>query len=1577
MIESLLPDETKIFTATYTITQNDIDLGSITNQAIVYAKDPDDNEVSDISGTTNENDDPTVTYLSKFPSLKVTKSANTSTFTSLGQSIYYRIVIENTGNVSLSNVLVTDPLTGLYVNIETMIPGDVISFDEIYHIKAGDLTTGIVKNVVTAVGYDPDANLVADYDEVTIMVNLNPIVANDDTYGPVNGYNGSENLGNILENDKFSGVSVSIDEISIAIVKPATPVNGGPIPSIDTATGYVSVPAGTPSGSYTIEYMICALLNPTNCDQAKVVVLVESPQIIAMDDDYTIIPIISSSGNPFVGNILDNDLLNGENIRHSEVVITLITWPIPEKPDNILPILDPLTGIVYVLPGTNAGSYSFMYEICDRLNPDNCDRAQVNLIVIPDLLPPLANDDVSLGNTPGGPVTINILVNDLMSDGTSVKPGLVTIDLEPSTPGVQATLTVPGEGTWKFNPATGELTFVPEPGFKTGPTPIAYTLTENTTGLSDAAMVTIIVKPDAINDMYTTGFNTPLTDEVSDNDLYPEGSSFALVENIPVSSGTLTFNSDGTFIYTPADGFTGVTLFSYSVCLPSPNGDECDQATVTIVVAPYAVDDSYQISINTPLNGDVTINDTYPGGSVFVNTAIPSNGTLVFNPNGSFTYTPNQGFDGEDSFTYTVCFEADGLKYCDEAAVTIVINRFVGSTITAVCIDDAPYFRYTLSTNFNPTGLTGNITWTRSGTPVQGMLPGAKPIDQEVRQFSVNSSMVTGNGDGTWTFTGTDLWPGAVITEGKITDWPGWVFENGFWLFKEDGYGQYRNGAKIVITINPSVEYLMVQYPPATPVCNSNPPAVSPNALDDSYVATFNTPVTENVSENDNYPEGSVFTVVTDIPADSGTLDFNPDGSFIFTPVNGFTGLATFTYSVCLPAPNGNICDTAKVTITYTALPPMAVDDSSKGNKPGDATTVNILANDKLSDGTPAQPGLVTVDIDPSTKGVQATLSVPGEGEWKFNPATGELTFTPEPGFTTDPTPIVYILTENSTGLSDTATVNIDYVEIPPVANDVKVRGIIPGSQATINIVANDLLGDGTSVKPGLVTIDLDPLNEGIQTELVVKGEGVWKYNLLTGELTFIPEPGFTTDPTPIVYLLVENATGLSDIAVVSIDYVEVPPIANDDISKGNVTGASVNVNILDNDLLSDGTPAKPGFVTIDLDPETEGIQVTLVIAGEGTWSYNPAAGELTFVPEYILAKDPQPITYVLTENFTGLSDNAKVEIHYEVPSLVSIALVKTGVYNPVDGIITYTFTVTNTGNVRIDNIEINDERIGLKTLALNPSFILPGTGITAMATYKVNQADIDDGKVTNSARVKGTGENGMHVEDTSGSTISDNNPTITTIHQNPSIVVQKEAFFSGSKAELGEVVEFRVKVTNNGNVTLRNVVVRDPLTSFEQTIGLLPPGNYSIFNTNYRVTLSDEVAGEFVNVVTASGTAPDGSKVEGTGRVTVPVERCEVIIPTGFSPNGDGIQDYWRITCLEKYPNARIEVYNRWGNLVYEKESYGNISVHGQTDAWWDGRSSHKWTVGSEKLPPGTYFYILDLKDGNTPRNGYLFLNR
>lgn len=89
------------------------------------------------------------------------------------------------------------------------------------------------------------------------------------------------------------------------------------------------------------------------------------------------------------------------------------------------------------------------------------------------------------------------------------------------------------------------------------------------------------------------------------------------------------------------------------------------------------------------------------------------------------------------------------------------------------------------------------------------------------------------------------------------------------------------------------------------------------------------------------------------------------------------------------------------------------------------------------------------------------------------------------------------------------------------------------------------------------------------------------------------------------------------------------------------------------------------------------------------------------------------------------------------------------------------------------------------------------------------------------------------------------------------------------------------------------------------------------------------------------------------------------VNVPNAFSPNGDGINDYFRIAGIEKFPDARLFVYTASNRKVYEKDHYGNFDFWGsEIEALWDGSNNIKGT--RIQLPNGTYIYILDLANGN-----------
>jgi gliding motility-associated-like protein len=96
-------------------------------------------------------------------------------------------------------------------------------------------------------------------------------------------------------------------------------------------------------------------------------------------------------------------------------------------------------------------------------------------------------------------------------------------------------------------------------------------------------------------------------------------------------------------------------------------------------------------------------------------------------------------------------------------------------------------------------------------------------------------------------------------------------------------------------------------------------------------------------------------------------------------------------------------------------------------------------------------------------------------------------------------------------------------------------------------------------------------------------------------------------------------------------------------------------------------------------------------------------------------------------------------------------------------------------------------------------------------------------------------------------------------------------------------------------------------------------------------------------------------------------------IIPNGFSPNGDGVNDVFFIPGLVQSPNFKMEVFDRWGNSVYKYSNNGNLNPN-----WWNGESTGTMTLNKgQRVPAGTYFYLIDFNDGiKTPAKGWVYVN-
>ncbi len=276
-------------------------------------------------------------------------------------------------------------------------------------------------------------------------------------------------------------------------------------------------------------------------------------------------------------------------------------------------------------------------------------------------------------------------------------------------------------------------------------------------------------------------------------------------------------------------------------------------------------------------------------------------------------------------------------------------------------------------------------------------------------------------------------------------------------------------------------------------------------------------------------------------------------------------------------------------------------------------------------------------------------------------------------------------------------------------------------------------------------------------------------------------------------------------------------------------------------------------------------------------------------------------------------------------PQMPDISLTKTGVFQDENGdgfaqpgeSITYTFVVTNTGNVTLTDISLSDPLITLSggpiaTLAPGDSDSTTFTGL-----YIITQADIDAGGFENIATATGTDPNGDPVMDDSDDpqnpTDADpdgdgdpDDPTFTITPQNPDISLTKTGVFKDENgdgfAQPGESITYTFVVTNTGNVTLTNITISDPLISLSGgPIAILAPGDSdgTTFTGIYILTQADIDAGGFENIATASGTDPDGNSVMD--------DSDDPQNPANVDPDGDGDPDDPTFTIAPQNPDISI----------------------------------------------------------------------
>jgi uncharacterized repeat protein (TIGR01451 family)/gliding motility-associated-like protein len=404
-----------------------------------------------------------------------------------------------------------------------------------------------------------------------------------------------------------------------------------------------------------------------------------------------------------------------------------------------------------------------------------------------------------------------------------------------------------------------------------------------------------------------------------------------------------------------------------------------------------------------------------------------------------------------------------------------------------------------------------------------------------------------------------------------------------------------------------------------------------------------------------------------------------------------------------------------------------------------------------------------------------------------------------------------------------------------------------------------------------------------------------------------------------------------------------------------------------------------------------------------------------------------------------------------------AIRLVKTGLLTEDYETVNYVFTIQNTGNVTLNNINIKDDKLGLDQIL--QSTLEPGASISTTQSYTLTVADKRAGSTSNTAVVYGQSPSAGTVSDVSGSAQDNDQPTVVLIPNDAAIALVKLAVVEGN------LITYSFTVTNTGRLSLRDLRFTDVKLGIRDRLieGILFPGGSTSFTESYTLVQADRELGRVTNTAQITGLTPaelivrdqSGSKVDNDEPTIVPVARAPIavndraetkanapvlidildnddpinsrfdpstvvivdqprnglvrvnsdgtvtytplpgftgedsftyhvtdiegyqtnnalvsinanffnlIIPNTITPNGDGINDTFKIPGLNQYADNELVILSRWGNEVFRIKNY--------QDSW-----------DAYGLAEGTYFYSLKVKRKDTQKfetlRGWILVKR
>ncbi|MCC9018419.1 HYR domain-containing protein [Flavobacterium lipolyticum] len=1486
------------------------------------------------------------------------------------------------GNVTINDTLNGQPVTAANTNVTPIKTGPLsIDANGVLTLDPNTVTgTYQITYEICEEGATP-ANCATATATVEVK---NPIVANVDNSYPVQtpGTTTATTIGNVTINDTLNGQPVTAANTNV------TPIKTGPL-SID-ANGVLTLDPNTVTGTYQITYEICEEgATPANCASTTATVEVKKPIVANVDNSYPVQTPGTTTATT-IGNVTANDTLNGQPVTAANTNVT----PIKTGPLSI-----DANGVLTLDPNTVTGTYQITYEICEEgATPANCATATATVEVKNPIVASVDNSyPVQTPGTTTATTVGNVTANDTLNGqpvtaaNTNVTPiktgplsidanGVLTLDPNTVTGTYQITYEICEEGATPANCATATATVEVK-------NPIVANVDNSypvqTPGTTTATTIGNVTANDTLNGQPVTAANTNVT---------------------PIKTGPLSIDANGVLTLDP-NTVSGTYQITYEICEEGATPANCATATATVEVKnPIVanVDNTYPVqtpgTTTATTIGNVTANDTLNGQPVTAaNTNVTpiKTGPLSIDANGVLTLDPNTA-TGTYQITYEICEEGATPANCATATATVEVKNSIvanvdnsypvqtpgtatATTIGNVTINDTLNGQPVTVANTNvtpiktgPLSIDANGVLTLDPNTVTGTYQityeiceeGATPANCATATATVEvKNPIVANVDNTYpvqtpgTTTATTV--GNVTINDTLNGQPVTAANTNVTPIKT---GPLSIGANGVLTLDPNtvsgtyqITYEICEEGATPANCATATATVEVKKpivanVDNSYPVqtpgTTTATTIGNVTINDTLNGQPVTVANTNVtPIKTGPLSIDANGVLTLDP-NTVTGTYQITYEICEEGATPANCATATATVEVKNPIVANVDNSYPVQTPGTttATTIgNVTANDTLN-GQPVTAA--NTNVTPIKTG---PLSIDANGVLTLDPNTVTGTYQ-----------ITYEICEEGATpancASATTTVEVGKAIINAVTEEtLSINGSIGGT--TASLITNDTLnGNPAVIKNSVGGVILKAIN--VPTGLTLNADGTVTVKAGT------PIGRYEVEYSICEYLNPTNCSTVKSYVPVTGAVIK----ANND-NAGTVDsskGQSSPTSIFQNDTLNGVllTPSSVILTTIVPNPN-------LTLKSDGRIEVKSGTPSGTYELTYQICEALNPSN--CSQAVAKITVINVIDPDPPVP-LVKIVVTNDGIVN-VDGI---------NGSLEFINIFNNDL---LKGLPINPSEVI-FTDLSKSPYFEFNS----DGTVNVKPNTPG-GTYALNYQLCEKAHPTNcGTATLTVFVEVPAIAVIKTAVFNDENgsgfANAGETITYRFKVTNTGNVPLKGITISDPLPGVVVSgqaidLGVNESDEYN-FKAIYKITQSDINKGSVSNQASVQGRSNKGVVVDDISDdesiledkpTVLPLAGCVIKVFNAFSPNGDDKNSRFYIQGLECYPSNTVEIYNRWGVLVFEKDNYNN------EDRVFKGFSEGRTTIKqSEGLPVGTYFYILKYKDNESnshEQSGYLYINK